>query len=126
MTDPTAEIWTTIQACNQAWTRGYPEEVATFFHPDAIMVSPQGQTQCRDRAAIVRSFVEYAEHATTQSFREVDHDVQVVQDTAVVHYGFEIRYALEGKTHEQRGREVLTLVRQDSRWVIVWRMQLPF
>jgi hypothetical protein len=116
-------IWERVVAANRAWREGRPEEVASLFHREVVMESADGLVACRGRDAMVRSFVEYARAVDTLHFRETDHTVHVVGDTAVVSYGFEVIYEIEGRRHDEIGRERLVLVLDGGRWSAIWRMQ---
>src|SRR5262249_1715673 len=105
------------------WREGRPEDVASLFHRDVVMDSADGLVPCRGREAMVRSFVEYTRAVDTLHFRETDHAVHVVGDTAVVSYGFEVIYDGEGKRHDETGRERLVFVLDGGRWSAIWRMQ---
>ena|ERR1700722_370793 len=116
-------IWEAVLAGNRAWREGRPEDVASLFHRDVVMEAPDGRTLGRGRDAMVQSFVAYTRAVDTLHFRETDHAVHVVGDTAVVSYGFEVIYEVEGKRHDELGRERLVFVLDGGRWSAVWRMQ---
>ena len=46
MNEPERQIWDLIREANKKWMAGRPEDVATLFHPDVVMASPQGQPPC--------------------------------------------------------------------------------
>jgi hypothetical protein len=116
-------IWEAVLAGNRAWREGRPEDVASLFHRDAVMEAPDGRTLCRGREAMVQSFVEYTRAVDTLHFRETDHVVHVAGATAVVSYGFDVIYEVEGKRHDEVGRERLVFALDDGLWTAVWRMQ---
>jgi uncharacterized protein (TIGR02246 family) len=116
-------IWESVVAANRAWREGRPRDVAALFHRDVVMEAPDGRLLCRGRDAMVQSFVDYARAVETLHFRETAHAVYVAGGTAVVSYGFEVIYDLEGKRHDEAGRERLVFTLDDGRWSVVWRMQ---
>jgi SnoaL-like domain len=87
------------------------------------MEAPDGHLLCRGREAMVRSYVDYTRAVDTLHFRETDHAVHVAGGTAVVSYGFEVIYELDGKRHDEVGRERLVFTLDDGRWSAVWRTQ---
>lgn len=121
----TTELWSRVREANPAWTGDRPQEVSDLFHSDAVVVSPDGRVAARGRDAIVASFVEYCEQARTHSFEELDHDVRIVGDTAVLTYAFAVSYDIRGVRYDERGREILDFARDGGRWAVVWRMQVP-
>jgi uncharacterized protein (TIGR02246 family) len=116
-------LWQAVVAANEAWRSGRPEDVASLFHRDVVMESPDGVVLCRGRQAMVASFLAYTRSVATVHFRETDHAVHVVGDTAIVSYGFEVIYEVEGKRHDEIGRERLVFVFDGGRWSAIWRMQ---
>jgi uncharacterized protein (TIGR02246 family) len=116
-------IWEAVLAANRAWREGRPHEVASLFHRDVVMEAPDGRVLRRGRQAMVQSFVEHVRAVETLHFRETDQAVHVAGGTAVVSYGFEAIYVLEGKRHDEVGRERLVFTLDDGRWSVVWRMQ---
>jgi uncharacterized protein (TIGR02246 family) len=116
-------IWELVVAANRAWREGRPKDVASLFHRDVVMEAADGSVACRGRDAMVQSFVEYTGAVDTLHFRETDHAVHVVGDTAVVSYGFDVIYEVEGKRHDEIGRERLVFVLDGGRWSAIWRMQ---
>jgi uncharacterized protein (TIGR02246 family) len=116
-------IWESILAANRAWRSGRPEAVASLFHRDVVMEAPDGRVLHRGRDAMVQGFVEYSRAVDTLHFRETDHAVHVVGDTAIVSYGFDVIYEIGGERNEEVGRERLVFVLDEGRWLAVWRMQ---
>ena len=118
-------IWQLVREANSAWSGGRPLDVARLFHTDVVMASPKGEILVEGRDAMVQSFVDYCEQVTTHSFEELEHEVRVFGDTAVVSFAFAVDYEFEGKRHSERGRELLVFTREGARWAAVWRTQLP-
>lgn len=123
--DERASLLELIHEANRAWVGQRPTEVSRLFHPDVVMASPRGGAMMRGRDEVVASFVAYCERAVTHDFRELDHEVHVFGDTAVVSYAFSIAYELGTERHDERGREVLVFNRREGSWKVVWRMQIP-
>jgi ketosteroid isomerase-like protein len=118
------EIWRAIAEANRAWLGGHPENVGPLFHERAVMFGPAFATRIEGRTAITQGFVDYTRYAKTHLFEERDRAVDIFGDTAVVTYAFFVRYEAEGQVHDETGREILTLMREDGRWQVVWRTQL--
>ncbi len=116
-------IWASVLAANRAWREGRPQDVASLFHRDVVVEAPDGRLLSRGREAMVKSFVDYTQAVDTLHFRETDHAIHVAGGTAVVSYGFEVIYELEGERHDEVGRERLVFTLDDGRWSAVWRMQ---
>jgi hypothetical protein len=45
-------------------------------------------------------------------------------DAATASYTWQIAYALDGKEWNERGSDMFVFVRQEGKWLAVWRMML--
>jgi ketosteroid isomerase-like protein len=117
-------IWQAILQSNASWVGGRPREVASLFHANAVMIAPDGKTRIAGRDAIVQSFVDYCAYAKTHEFRELDHSVEVMGDTAVATYRFFVKFEAEGSVQSENGQEVLVFQRDGERWSVIWRTQI--
>jgi uncharacterized protein (TIGR02246 family) len=113
-----------MQRINRAWLDRRPDELVPLFHPDITLVFPgfAGRTEGRD--AIVAGFVDFCDNATIHEYREADHQVDVVGDTAVVSFTFEMVYERAGQRSRGTGRDLWVFVRQVGEWVAIWRTML--
>lgn len=114
--------WETVRAINAAWRTGDVLGLRDRFHEDAVMVPPGFEGRSEGREACVRSYQEFTDNATVRRLDELDPQVDVVGDTAVVTYRFEISYEMGGETQHDAGRDVFVLVRSAAgAWQAVWR-----
>jgi len=125
MTDEQREIWELIRRSNRAWVAGAAHEVANLFDDDAVVIAPGLQGRVDGREAIVRTYEEYAHHARTHSFEELEHQIDVFGDAAVATYRFTVRYTMNGEDAERddAGQEVLVFRRGPGGWKVIWRTQ---
>lgn len=124
MSEARERIWQLVRAANDAWTSGRPSDTAPLFHPSVVMLSTSGEVLVEGREAMVGSFVQYCERARTHSFEELEPDVRVFGDTAIVTYVFDVEYEIDGQRHRERGRELLVFGRDEDTWRAVSRQQL--
>jgi uncharacterized protein (TIGR02246 family) len=114
--------WETVQRINRAWRNGDAAGIARLFHPDAVIVHPGFEGRSEGRNACVRSYQEFAEQVAVQRLDEFDAHIDVVGDTAVVTYEFEISYLMDGDEMHDSGRDVFVLSRAGGgRWQVIWR-----
>jgi Domain of unknown function (DUF4440) len=114
-----------LTAVNRAWRAGRIEELRSLFHPDAVIVGPDLTPVGRGRDACVESYAEFLAAATVHEFDETQVRVDDYGHAAAVSYDYRIRYAMKGMTYDERGREVILLVRQGEAWQVAWRLVLP-
>jgi uncharacterized protein (TIGR02246 family) len=123
MTADALTIWRVIQASNRAWLEGRPEDVASLFSEDVVVVV-QAEVKARGRAAVVQSYVDYCRHVVTHAFSEGEYSVEVFGDTAASTYCFTVKYEAGGVISHERGQEILLFRRRDGRWQAFWRTQI--
>ena len=115
--DPTEkEIWTTLRALNDAWTRGHPERLADYFHREMIAVTPVDHLRRDGAAACIAGWQGFTESSRIIDWREIDPLIRVFGNAAVVSYYYEIRFEVDGRIVEQAGRDLFFLVRENGRW----------
>jgi len=112
-------------AFNRAWRTGRLEELPSFFHPEAVIVGPDLTPLGRGRAACVESYAQFLAVATVHEFEATRVHADEYDQAAVVSYDYRIRYESEDGVHDERGSEVMLLVRQDETWQVAWRLVMP-
>jgi ketosteroid isomerase-like protein len=124
MNEQQAELWNLVRESNRAWISGSTHELANLFDEKAVVITPLLQGRVEGREAIVASYASYNMHAKTHSFEELEHQVDLFGDLAVISYLFRVRYELiaDGVLHEETGQETLVL-RKTDRFRVLWRTQ---
>jgi ketosteroid isomerase-like protein len=124
MNESQTELWNLVRESNRAWISGSTKELADLFDDHAVVIAPALEGRIEGRDAIVASYTSYTMHTKTHSFEEMEHQVDLFGDTAVVTYRFQIRYELlaDGVVQEETAQEVLVL-RKTDRWRVLWRTQ---
>ena len=119
-TDPVEqEIWSTIRTLNDAWTNGNPDDLADYFHPRMIAVTPVDRLRREGAEACVAGWKGFAEATRIHRWQEFDPLIQVYGDAAVVAYYYEIDFDMGGRRIEESGRDLFFLVREHGRWWVV-------
>ncbi len=116
-----SEVWSVVNAINEAWVGNRAEKIAVHLHPDCVMTSPDFDQYLRGKTAVVNSYVEYTKMAKTKVFGISNASVDIFGDTAVVNATFVVTYELDGKTFQGAGREIWTLKHSNNRWYGIWR-----
>lgn len=113
-----------INALNDAWRDGRFDEVASFFHPRAVLVAPGFSQRVEGRDAIAGTYREFVTNASVDEMSLGDARIDVFGDTAVASMPFTMTYTIGGETYNEAGHDLLTLTREGGVWLIVWRMLL--
>lgn len=112
-------VWATVQALNQAWTRGHPETLLDFFHPQMVAITPQDRLRREGATACIAGWQAFVEAAKIDAWREIDPLVRVFGNAAVVSYYYEISFEMNGRSRQEGGRDLFFLVREAGRWQVV-------
>ncbi len=119
-----AEVSATMQRINQAWLERRPEDLAALLHPDMTLVFPGFAGRAEGREAIVAGFADFCGNAIVHEYCDTDHQVDVVSDTAVVSFAYEMVYERSGERSRATGRDLWVFVQQGEEWVAAWRTML--
>lgn len=107
---------TFVKALNESWTRADGAALAEFFHPDMVAVTATDRDILRGRTNCMASWQGFSKSATIHRWKEIDPEVRLFDDTAIVTYYFDISFDSGGQTINLGGRDMFVLKRQDGRW----------
>lgn len=113
-----------MRRITDAWLQKRVEDLAANVHDDVVMVLPGFSGRTRGRAVLLAGFQDFCEKATVHQFREDEHQVDVVGNTAVVTVAYEMVYELPAQKYRATGRDLWVFEKQGSRWLAVWRTML--
>lgn len=120
------EIWATLRALNDAWTLGHPDDLADYFHPQMIAVTPVDRLRRDGAPDCIAGWKSFAEATVIDRWQEFDPLIRVYGDAAVASYYYEIDFEMGGKRIVQSGRDLFFLVRDDGRWWVVADQFSPY
>lgn len=115
------EVTSVIMRVNDAWLSGRVDDMTDDFHPDVVVVQPGFEHRAAGRDAVLDSYRDFARGATVHEFATGDIRIDQIGDTAVATVPWAMRYEMEGGEFNERGFDLLVLVCEEARWVIVWR-----
>jgi hypothetical protein len=119
-----AEIEEILQSIDAAWLTGNPEELHGLFHQSINMVFPGFSGRVVGREALIEGFREFCSTAIVHDYRTSEREVDVVDDTAVASFRFEMVYEREGVKYKSIGRDFWVFAGGSERWKAVWRTML--
>jgi hypothetical protein len=110
-----AEIWSMIRAMNDTWTLGDPNDLAKYFHPDMIAVTPAARHRLDGGQACIEGWKSFANSTKTHHWKEIDPAIHVYGNAAVVAYDFEMSFDMGGKIIQSAGRDLLFVVKENGK-----------
>jgi hypothetical protein len=113
------EVWETIRALNDAWTKGNPDDLANYFHRNMVAITSTDRMRREGGAECIAGWKGFAEAARIHHWREIDPVIHVYGDTAVVAYYFDMSFDMNGQTFNSAGRDMFFMVKEEGRWWVV-------
>ena len=127
LTDPVQqEIWATIRALNDAWTKGNPDDLIKYFHPQMLAITPVDRLRRDGATACIAGWKSFAEATHIHRWQEYDPLIRVYGEAAVVTYYYAIDFEMGGQRVEQKGRDLFFVVRENGHWQVVADQFSPY
>jgi uncharacterized protein (TIGR02246 family) len=118
------EIWQLVQNMNDTWAQGRPQDLASFFSEDMVIVNPDFTHRIEGRASCAASYEEFCKQANILSLKLDNPGIDVFGDTAIATYSYEISYEMGGERFNDTGRDLFIFVREHGSWQAVWRTMI--
>jgi hypothetical protein len=115
---------TAMDQINRAWLDGRVEELGPMVHSAIVMVLPDFAGKIQGRENFIAGFRDFCQNATTHEFQEHDRQVDVVGNSAVITFRYDMVYERSGERYRAHGRDLWVLEEQDAAWIAVWRTML--
>ena len=113
------EIWQTVRAMNDAWTRGNPDDLRHYFHPRMLAVTATDRLRRDGADDCIAGWKAFAEAADIHDWREIDPLIRIHGDAAVVSYYYDLDCTIGGGRQRLQGRDLFFFVREGGRWLAV-------
>jgi ketosteroid isomerase-like protein len=122
------EVKDLVRAINDSWLSKTPDKIpkilADCFHEDMMIKGCNLETLASGREACVRSYIDFVKQAKISAFSQNEPEIQVVGDTAIATYGWNITYTLDDKEYRESGHDVFVFSRRHGKWLAIWRAML--
>ena len=122
--EPSGGVADAMRSINQAWLEGRVDDMASVVHPEIVMVFPGFAGEMRGRDGFLAGFRDFVANAKVHEYRDHDHHIDVVGDTAVMTFAYEMLYERAGQRYSATGRDLWIFRNQGSGWIAVWRTML--
>jgi hypothetical protein len=120
------ELWATVRALNDAWTKGNPNDLALYFHPNMVAIAATERNRIDGGAACVASWKRFTTAATIHRWEETDPVIHVYGNSAVVAYYFDMSFDMGGQTVSMGGRDMFFFVKENGKWLAVADQFSPY
>ena len=113
-----------MRRINQTWLAGRVDDLAPLVHSDIVMVFPGFSGRAKGREAFLAGFRDFCKSARIQEFQELDMQVDIAGETAVLAFRYEMVYQRPEGRYRCKGRDLWVFEQQDAGWTAVWRAML--
>ncbi|MDR2711186.1 MAG: nuclear transport factor 2 family protein [Burkholderiales bacterium] len=120
------EIWATVRAMNDAWTKGNPNDLSQFFHRDMIAITPSDRNRLDGGVACVAGWKRFCDAAKIYRWEELNPVIHVYGNSAVVAYNFEMSVNMGGNTITLGGRDMFFFAKEGEKWWAVADQFSPY
>ena len=97
------EVLAFIKALNETWTKGDGGALRNYFHPNMVAITATDQDILYGRDACLGSWQGFARSAQIRRWEEIEPQVQLYGDTAIVTYYWDLAYEMDGEIRFLRG-----------------------
>jgi hypothetical protein len=119
-----AQVSATLGQINQAWLTGNPDKIHDFVADEVVIVFPGFAGSVKSREAFVAGFRDFCENARIESHTESEQHIDVVGNTAIASFRFDMIYERGGSRYRSTGRDLWVFEYRADRWLAVWRTML--
>lgn len=120
------EIWSTVRAMNDAWTKGNPDDLTKFFHQNMVAITATDRNRLDGGAACIAAWTRFCDAARIHRWEEIDPTIEVYGSSAVVAYYFDMSFDMGGRTINMGGRDMFFFVKEGERWWAVADQFSPY
>ena len=110
------DVWETLRKLNDCWTKGNGKDLVNYFHKDMVAITPTDRNRREGRDACVAGWVGFASAAKILHWQEIDPQIQVYSNTAVLTYYFDMSFEMGGQTIKMGGRDMFVFVKEGDKW----------
>ena len=120
------EVWNTLRELNDSWTKGDGTGLVNYFHKDMVAITPTKRERLMGRDACVADWMGFAKAAKIHYWKEIDPQITLFGNTAIVTYYFDMRFDMGGQPTQMGGRDMFVFVQENDKWVAVADQFSPY
>jgi ketosteroid isomerase-like protein len=120
------EVWETLRNLNDAWTEADGRNLGDYFHKDMVAITPTDRYRREGRDECIAGWLGFLSVARVHYLEELDPEIHVYGNTAVVTYYFDMEFETGGQTVKMGGRDMFVFVKEDGKWWAVADHYSPY
>jgi ketosteroid isomerase-like protein len=120
------EVWKTLRELNDCWTKDDGAGLVNYFHKDIVAITATERERLMGRDACVAGWMGFAKAANIHYWKEIDPQITLFGDTAIVTYYFDMSFDMGGQTIKMGGRDMFVFVKENGQWWAVADQFSPY
>ena len=120
------EVWETLRRLNDCWTKGNGKDLVNFFHKNMVAITPTDRKRLEGQGACVAAWSGFASMAKVRHFEEIDPQIQIHGNTALVTYYFDMSFEMGGQTIKMGGRDMFVFIKEGGKWLAIADQYSPY
>jgi len=120
------EVWQTLRALNDAWTKGKPDDLKNHFHKDMVAITATDRKRLEGREACFAAWNNFVKASKIHFWKELEPRIQIYGNAAIVTYYFDMSFDMGGQTIKMGGRDMFVFVKEGGKWWAVADQFSPY
>lgn len=120
-----AHLQKIVKAINNAWNKNRLEELEEYFHENMIIADSNFNKLAKNKKECIASYQSFINQAKILGYTEREIDVEIIGETAIVNYIFNISWEVNNSISSEEGRDVFVVEYSNGKWLAVFRTLLP-
>ena len=112
-----AEIAKIINAINKAWLNNKTEYLKDFFHEKMTITDSNFNKLASNKKECIASYESFIKQAKVLSYTEHDINIEIIGNTAIVNYVFDISWEVKDNISSEKGRDVFVFEFINGKWL---------
>jgi hypothetical protein len=113
-----------LRNINRLWIDGRVDALAEFVHSDVVMMLPDFTGRVNGREDFLTGFRDFCANARIHKFEDDSYVTDLIGDTAVITFHYEMTYERSGEQYRATGRDLWIFREMAGNWIAVWRAML--
>lgn len=114
-----------VSQINKSWLNNDLKQLTNFFHDEMIIADSNFNKLAQNKKECIASYESFIKQAKILNYKEDEIIINIIGNTAIVNYTFNITWEADKKLNSEKGRDVFVFELSNNRWLAVFRTLLP-
>lgn len=114
-----------VSQINKSWLNNDLKQLNNLFHENMIIADSNFNKLAQNKKECIASYESFIKQAKILRYEEQEMIVNIIGNTAIVNYIFDITWEINNNISSEKGRDVFVFEYSNNKWLAVWRTLLP-